>query len=143
MIRRLEEQSNTVDRIDSKAAILIGFLSVFLVGIASLPNTVFGIRYSRLAVVILLGIAIICGLLALRPRGWHIQPNPDEYVRYESWTREQAQTDELDGAYASVVINDELREMKIWWFNACLILVALAVAVFVTSACVQIVRTGP
>ena len=143
MIERLAEQSSTVDRIDSKAAILIGFLAVFLIGVVSVPHTVFGIPYSRLAVVILLGLAIISGLVALRPRGWHIQPNPDEYVRYESWTREQAQTDDLDGAYASVVINDDLRELKIWWFNACILLVTLAVTVFVISATVQIVRTQP
>lgn len=141
MVQRLAQQSDTVDRIDSKASILIGFLAVFLVGVTSVPSSVFGIRFSRLTVVILLGIAIACGLAALKPRGWHFRPDPDEYIRYRSWTREQAQADDMEEAYASVVVNDELLEIKVWWFNACLLLVALSVAVFVISASLQMART--
>jgi hypothetical protein len=135
---RLTQQRDTVDRIDSKAAVLIGFLSVFLAGVASISKDVYGIEHSRLGVIALLAASILFGLKALWARRWQSPPNPRDVIRQELYSREDAEAENTAGAYASVLINQALLDNKRWWFDASLILLAVSVLLFVLSVAFKI-----
>ena len=135
---RLTQQRDTVDRIDSKAAVLIGFLSVFLAGVASISKDVYGIEHSRLGVIALVAASILFGLKALWARRWQSPPNPRDVIRQELYSREDAEAENTAGAYASVLINQALLDNKRWWFDASLILLAASVLLFVLSVAFKI-----
>lgn len=130
-MRRLADQSDVVDKMDTKSGILVALLGA-AAGLATAGGAdILGTRlHAQTLLVIVLVLSLLCALASLWPRAWLKPPNPDAYGTYLHWTQDQAELKGLEALYSAIVINANTSGKKIRWLEWSFRLLLLAGIVF-------------